>query len=123
MEIIISAATAWALTHLYHRRAKRQADLRHETTKREIAAEFKRIPELPPPRSGDDQAWREFRQQMRANALEFVFGVVLRRHPETRERAVGAVYGILESAREGNDNPERIRAIEDVLTFLRSPPR
>ena len=120
--VVIGAAVAWAVTHLYHRRAGRQADLRHQATTTQITAEFKRIPALPTPPSGEDQEAHEFREKMQGNVLKFFFGVVLRRNPETWARTVEAAEDILESAREENDHPERIRALENVVTFLRSPP-
>ena len=124
MEIIVflgGMAAAWALAHFYYKRTNRGADRRHEVTRDHIISEFKSIPALSRLPSGVDEAAR-FRQKMRANVLDFFFGVVLRRHPETWGRTLGAAEEPLEDARRKSDHPERIRVLEDVVTFLRSPP-
>lgn len=59
---------------------------------------------------------------MRTSCARFLFGVVLRRHPETCKHAIQAAEKIIEAARRENEHPERIEALEEALTFLRSPP-
>ena len=120
--VVIAAGIGWALNHLYHRRANRRADGQHQDTQNRIIAEFKRIPASAQPPSDDGKRAHEFRQEMRANVIDFFFGVVLRRHPETWARALEATEDMLEGARRENDHPERIRVLESVVIFLRSPP-